>query len=365
MQQNGRFTLINAAKIIVASLLFIQSHAWAECHFGENGEGGTSTIVNTAASTPLYFTSVNQFSSSGQFFEIGGPYDAQLSPALWSRCDKGDEGEQMSNITYDAISSSGDDTALWPTNVEGIYYAVRIYSDLSNGSYFRRSNGQWMNLGVSGAGNTNNWRAQIKLYQENSFLGNFTGTTRITPKESKKIGGMSIGGHTDSDNQPWWFQVTTSTFSIPVTAATCQAAVADNDNNVDFGETLFSSLREVYLPSRTFNIQLRGCNNVVAVKYKVASSKTINTRDGLGLANTLTSDAAEGIGVVMQQNFSADPSGHGEPFINDPDFITVYLDDVGTGVTTDLNFTTWLSRTDQPLKAGNFKAIGTFTFNYY
>ena len=365
MKQKERFTLIYAAQAIVASLLPIQSHAWAGCHFGESSEGGTSTIVNTTASTPIYFQNGIQSSSAEHFVKIGGPYNAQLSPAPWSGCDKGNEGGQMSNIAYDAISSDSDNIMLWPTNVEGIYYAVRIYSDLSQGSYFRLSRGKWMDLGVSGAGNSNNWRAQITLYQNATFRGNFTGVTRITPKESKKIGGMSIGGRTDSDNQQWWFQVSPSSFSIPVTAATCQMAVADSDNNIDFGETMLSTLTPVYLPSRSFDIQLSGCDNVVALEYKVTSPNTIGTEDGLGLANILTSDAAEGVGVIIEQLFFAEPSGHGEPFINDPNFIYVPLAISGAGVTTNLNFRSWLSRTDKPLKAGNFKAMSTFIINYY
>lgn len=363
MKQTGRF--IYAGKLLVAGLLLVHGEAWAECHFGEYGEGGTSTIVNTAASMPLYFISGSQFYSGSQYITLGGPYDAQLSPELWSRCDHGDEGEQMSNITYDAFNNQDEGNAVWPTNVEGIYYAVRIYSDLSAGSYFRWSDGKWMDLGVSGSGSTNNWRAQIKLYQKAQFMANFTGVTHITPKEAKKIGGMSIGGHTDSDNQPWWFQVTTSTFSIPVVAATCQAAVADDDNNIDFGEMMFSNVRENYFPSRAFNIQLRGCNNVLALKYKVSANKTVSTSDGVALANTLTSGAAEGVAVMIRQEFNADRSGHGEPFINDPEFITFYLDQVGTAVTANLNFTAWLTPTGQKLQPGNFKAVSTFTINYY
>lgn len=36
------------AKLFVTGLLFIQGYAWAqECHFGQSGEGGESTIINT------------------------------------------------------------------------------------------------------------------------------------------------------------------------------------------------------------------------------------------------------------------------------------------------------------------------------
>ncbi|ELW1646804.1 fimbrial protein [Enterobacter oligotrophicus] len=347
-------------------LLLVQGYAWGECHFGEDGEGGTSTIVNTLASSPVYFHAVptGQFPQEG--VEIGGPYEATLSPALWSDCDAGTDGEQMSNITYDAIG--GVDGAMWPTNIPGIYYAVRIYSDKNVGSYFQYSNGQWTNLPLNASQPDHSWKAQIKLIQTSEFIGNTSYATVITPKESKKIGGMSVGGHTSTDNQPWWFNVTTSTFSLPIAAATCQATVVNGGtNNVDFGEMMFSSIREGFYPRQGFNLQLKGCSNVTAIKYKVSSNNTSYT-SGVGdmMTNTLTSDAAAGVGVIIEQVFEANPSGHGEPFINDPSYIYVGLQyQVGANSSIDLPFMAYLKRDNNtPLKAGNFKAIATFTIDY-
>ncbi|MFH5067684.1 fimbrial protein [Enterobacter cloacae complex sp. 2024EL-00215] len=349
-------------KLFTAALLLVQSYAWGECHFGARGEGGTSTIINTVPGSPVYFHEVPQGQYPSDGIEIGGPYNASLSPALWSRCDSGQQGDQMSNITYDAIG--GVDGAMWPTNIEGIYYAVRVYSDKDDGSYFQVSYGQWQDLPVHASQESDNWKIQIKLIQMSSYLGNVSHATVITPKESKKIGGMSIGGHTDSDNQPWWFEVTPSTFSIPIAASTCQSTVVNNGtNNVDFGEIMFSSMRDGYFPYQTFNLQLTGCSNVVAINYRVSSNKT-NGASGsdILMLNTLTSNAASGIGVEIAQQFPANPSFG--PLINDSSYIYVPLPQAGASASNSLPFMVWLRRDGTPLKAGDFKAIATFTIDY-
>ncbi|WP_187360811.1 fimbrial protein [Enterobacter asburiae] len=366
MMKQGCSKIIALAKLLAASLLLIQGHAWAECAMGDHGEGGTSTIVNTAAGAPIYFKTVDSL-GPGEYIDIAGPFTAQLSPALWSNCSAGTDGDQMSNITYDALGDGRE--ALWPTNITGIYYAVRIYSDTSEGSYFQYSNDGWSDLPVHSSVASHNWAAQIKIVQSNQFIGNTNNVTRLTPGMDKKIGGMSIGGHTSTDNKPWWFNVTMSTFSLPVASSTCQAAVVNGGtNNVDFGEIMFSSIRDSFYPRQTFNLQLKGCNNVAAIKYKVSSNKTDGTSGAdVLMLNILTSNAAAGVGVAIEQLFTANPSGHGEPFINDPSYIYVPLAyQVGTSSSVDLPFEATMGRDNNtPLKAGNFKAIATFTIDYF
>lgn len=350
--------------LLAAALLLTQGYVWGnECHFGASGEGGTSTITNTQASSPIYFHPVpmGQFPTEG--IEIGGPYEASLSPGLWSDCDPGSDGKYMSNITYDAVG--GVDGAMWPTNVPGIYYAVRIYSPSGNeGSWFQATFGQWANLSTDAPNAAKDWKAQIKLIQTSEFLGNFNNATVITPKESKRIGGMAIGDHTDSDNKPWWFEVTPATFSIPIASATCQAVTANNGtNNVDFGEIMFSSMRDGYYPIKYFNLELT-CSNVVAIQYKVSSNRVSSGSQDPLLLNTLTSNAAAGIGVEIEQRFNANPSGGTYPHTNSPEYIYVPLYDAGASASNALTFLARLYKDGTPLKAGEFKAIATFTINY-
>lgn len=358
---------------MMTALLFLTyanaSMAW-ECRFGDHGEGGSSTIINGSSGTPVYFNTLTVIPGMTQ---IGGVYEASLTPALWSTCSAGNDGDTMENITYD--NNGTDGMAVWPTNIPGIYYAVRVYSDNNTGAWFSISRGQWESLGVKASNESQNWKVQIKLYQNGGeFGGNMNGATKITPKASARIGGMSIGSHGDSNNQPWYFDVTTASFSIPVAASTCKVATVNNGtNNVDFGETMFSSVREGFFPRKSFNLQLQGCNNVVSAKIKISAAKTSNT-DNRQLGNTLTSNAAKGLSVFIEKNFITEPiSGL---TVNDGAFAYVSLEEfrndsdsfyeVGTNSTANLPFDVFLQRDySEPLTAGNFKGIATFSINYY
>ncbi|ENY9360905.1 fimbrial protein [Salmonella enterica] len=374
MKSKGRSESRVWAKLFVTGLLFVQSYAWGatECHFGDHGEGGESTIVSTKVSgAPLNFARVPVQDSQGVV--IAGPFEAALDPALWSVCDNGTDGKQMSNIVYENSGAGVDGMTLWPTNVKGIYYAVKIYSPNNEGSWFKASqSGIWSNLGVEAGNNSHDWRAQIKLVQTSDFLGNTGHITAITPQSTLRIGGMAIGergNESTNDNDPWYFRVTPSTFSIPVTTATCQSAVVHGNggtNRVDFGEAMFSDVaNQGWYPHRDFTVQLAGCNNVVAVQYRVTSQKTDGTTSNSTLLlNTLTTDAASGVGVMIQGDFASNPSNG--PFINDPQWIYVNLDNVGANVTNDkLNFEAYFRKQDGvTLKAGNFEAVATFEINY-
>ncbi|MCX5574863.1 fimbrial protein [Enterobacter sp. E-TC7] len=358
---------------MMTALLFLtyaSASLAGECHFGAYGEGGSSTIINGSSGTPVYF---NTFAGYSGMMEIGEVYDASLTPALWSECDPGDDGDTMENITYDN-KGADNDTAVWPTNITGIYYAVRVYSDNNPGAWFSPTLGRWESLGVHAPNVSHNWKIQIKLYQNNGeFTGNMNGATKITPKASARIGGMSIGNHTDSNNKPWYFDVTTSSFSIPVSASTCKVATVNNGtNNVDFGEAMFSSIRQGFFPYKAFNLQLQGCNNVGAVKLKVSSAVTGSDKSLLG--NTLTSNAAKGLQISLWARFTTEPTSG--LVVNDGAYAYTSLEgfrddsdnwyQVGTNSSVNLPFMADMGRNyNEPLTAGNYKGVATFSINYY
>lgn len=363
MKKKGCMHCQRIIKMMMFLLIFIHASAYAdrECTFGDQGEGGASTIVNGTSSSPVYFATL---SMTTEMRQIGGVYDAALSPALWSSCRTGNDGYGMEDITYDANGTR--EYALWPTNITGIYYAVRVYSDNNTGAWFQQSHGSWASLGVESQNESHNWKIQLKLFQSPEFTGNLNGATKITPQASKRIGGMTIGSHTDSNNKPWYFDVTTTSFSIPVAAATCQVlTVNDGTNNVDFSEVMFSSVREGFFPRKSFNLQFKGCNNVAAVNLKISANKTTST-DKSRLGNTLTSNAATGVSVELDKMFSTNPANG--LVVNDGAFAFVPFDsnyEIGPSASKELQFYAYLNRDySQPLKAGNFKGIATFTVNY-
>ncbi|WP_339276412.1 fimbrial protein [Enterobacter asburiae] len=359
MNKQGYLYYQRIFKLMMAMLFLMHASAYAsECRFGDRGEGGSSTIVNGTSSSAVYFLA---FDGGTQMREIGGVYNASLSPALWSTCSGGNDGYGMENITYDAYGTG--EYAVWPTNITGIYYAVRVYSDNNTGAWFTQSFGNWASLGVESKNESQDWKIQIKLFQSPEFTGNLNGATKITPQASKRIGGMSIGVHTDTNNQPWYFDVTTASFSIPVSAATCQVlTVNDGSNNVDFGETMFSSVRDGFYPRIPFYLQFRGCNNVVAVKMKISAAKTASNDNTL-LGNTLTSNAAEGIGIYIGQSFTSTPS---DLVVNDNTYQYVGFYNGDSNGSKDLQFYAYMRRDfSKALKAGNYKGLATFTVNYY
>ena len=109
MKQKGQIDVIALTKLLVGALCLVQSYAYAnECHFGKTGEeNGTSTIINGTSSTPVYFIEQLQFDHPN-VIEIGGPYEAKLTPSLISKCNLGNDGKGMENITYDSF---GEDVA--------------------------------------------------------------------------------------------------------------------------------------------------------------------------------------------------------------------------------------------------------------
>lgn len=364
MNKKGYMHCQHIIKMMMALLFLVHASVYAkECTFGAQGEGGASTIINGTSSSPVYFATL---SGTTSMREIGGVYDATLSPGLWSSCRTGNDGYGMENVAYNTNGLEG--YGLWPTNITGIYYAVRVYSDNNTGAWFQPTYGKWESLSVQSTNESHDWKIQIKLFQSPEFTGNMNGATKITPQASMRIGGMSIGSHTDSNNQPWYFDVTTSSFSIPVAGATCQVfTVNDGTNNVDFGDVMFSSVRDGFYPRVPFSLQFKGCNNVASIMLKISANITTSTDKSL-LANTLTSNAATGVSIELDRLFSTNPiSGL---VVNDGAFAFVPFDSggyvIGTNATNELKFNAFLRRDySQPLKAGNFKGIATFTVNYY
>ena len=188
---------------------------------------------------------------------------------------------------------------------------------------------------------------------------------RIYPKDSRTLGQIRVGSADSDDNNPWTINVNPSSFSILVMAATCSSAMVNNGtNNVNFGDVMFSSFREGYWPRTPFTLRLSGCNNTVWVRMKLATPKSeLSATGGVTLmTNTLTgSDAATGVGVGLASNFTTADGFNLQPGLE----IWSPSTSVSNSSSYDYSFDAWLSRTSGELKPGKFKAIGTFTIDYF
>ena len=106
-------------------------------------------------------------------------------------------------------------------------------------------------------------------------------------------------------------------------------------------------------------VQLLGCDNVWAVDFKMSTPKITGPDDDL-LANVLTSNAAEGVGVRIRSVY------RDENIKPASTTITYYGTDTSQGAGVGmLTFTAELVKDGKPMKAGNFKGQTTFTTTYY
>ncbi|QLY68313.1 fimbrial protein [Citrobacter freundii] len=354
--------------LLPVTLLILSFNVSArECRLGQNGQAGTMAL-NGGGTNPISFHYVSD-DISGSIYELTY-FDPSLDHELWTYCGLGNDGVAFyMNTTEASRVSAADGRALYPTNVDGIYYAVKMYSTGGGGGYFPSSNGgSWV---MTDSGSESYWdskqmKATVTLYQGGGFAGNVNNVSAITPKDSRTLGQIRIG-NADSNNNPWTINVTPTSFSVPVYAATCTAVSANNGtNNVDFGEIMMSSLRDLYWPSQSFTLQMKYCTNTVWMRFKLTS--TASTTDSNGymlLKNTLTgSNAAKGIGVYVQTN--AIVSGNENGFKPGAE-IWSPMTSVANSVSFNLPFYARISPLNDggTITTGEFKAIGTFTIDYF
>lgn len=339
-----------------------------ECHLGQNGQAGTMAL-NGGGTYPISFHSVAD-DISGSIHELIY-FDPSLDHELWTYCDAGNDGMAFyMNTTEASRVSAADGRALYPTNIDGIYYAVKMYSTGGGGGYFPSSNGgSWVMVdsGSESYWSSKQMKATVTLYQGGGFAGNVNNVSAITPKDSRTLGQIRIGTADSDDNNPWTINVTPTSFSVPVYAATCTAVSANNGtNNVDFGEIMMSSLRDLYWPSQSFTLQMRYCTSTVWMRFKLTS--TASTTDSNGymlLKNTLSgSTAAKGIGVYVQTSAI---TRDGENTFKPGAEIWSPMTSVANNASYDLPFYARITPLNDgsTITTGEFKAIGTFTIDYF
>lgn len=355
--------------LLSVTLLILSFNVSArECHLAEKGKAGTMAL-NGGGTNPISFHYVAD-DISGSIHEL--TYFAPLlDHELWTYCDAGNDGVAFyMNTTEASRVSAADGRALYPTNIDGIYYAVKLYSTGGGGGYFPSSNGgSWVMVdsGSESYWDSKQMKATVTLYQGGGFAGNINNISAITPKDSRTLGQIRIGTADSDDNNPWTINVTPTSFSVPVYAATCSAVSANNGtNNVDFGEIMMSSLRDGYWPYQNFTLQMKYCTNTVWMRFKLSS--TTSTTEGNGymlLKNTLSgSNAAKGIGVYVQTNaITRDGTNAFKPGAE----IWSPMTSVTNNSSYDLPFYARMYSLGDgsTVTAGEFKAIGTFTIDYF
>ncbi len=358
--------------LTAAGLLGYQGQAAAtECQFAD-GYGGTTTLVNGT-----FDAGIRWYPKSNNDSVLLASFDTDLSPGLVSHCSAGSDGRQLA---YNDSASVGNKLGRGPqpeggmgnyyyTNVKGIYFSVKIYSS-AGGGYFGDGNRSdaagWTDL-VNPSDNIwegKTWKAHINIWQDtNEFMmngGNINNATYISPRSAFTLGLMTIGDPSDSDNKPWTFNVTPTSFQIPIIPSTCEYAQLDSGNNtINMGDYMLSDFNASPV-SHPFRVQLLGCNNVYAIKYKMTASKLTGPDNNL-LGNMLN-NGAEGIGVkiLVERNWGPEQINPNE----ESDIILSPNTDPGSSYGL-LNFRAQLVKDGNPLKVGNFTGMTTFQITYY
>ncbi len=193
-----RRTPVRHIYFLLATLLIMVGPAQAaiECRF-DNGGGGTTTLVNGTSSNNIRWSQ-----SSGPGYSndevLLATVNLTLSPSLQSTCSLGNDGEvlkEKADTSYVRGGSSYDDSAaLYYTNIPGIYFTAKIYSD-AGGGFFKETGvtaDGWETLEADHNDErwkNKTWKALIHIYQSNAeFAGNTSGITTLTPKASFSLG---------------------------------------------------------------------------------------------------------------------------------------------------------------------------------
>ncbi|KJQ38007.1 hypothetical protein VE21_16030 [Enterobacter bugandensis] len=366
----GRWSFLSFIKMALVGWLSLQGQAWAkECKFSDGG-GGTTTLVNGSYPQGIRWAAWDGVSNMREL----ATFELNLSPTLTSKCTfAGNDGQQLkekdpNDYTYlhgRGPQVDGGMGNYYSTNIEGVVFSVKIFSS-AGGGYFGDGNMEpsgWSTLVSPGPDyywDNQTWKAKVTIWQDaREFLyanGNRNNNRYITPAASFPLGQMAIGTPTDSNNQPWTFMVTPTTFQVPIVTSTCQTAQLDKGNNIDLGEYMMSDFN-VSPRTTNFRVQILGCDNVWAVDVKLQANKTTGSQNEL-LGNTLTG-GAEGVGVQLYAYNSTPLPPNGLAFTR---YTTATAPGSDFGM---MDFSAQLVKDGKPMKAGEFKAVATINLSYY
>ena len=346
-------------KILIITIFMHQGITWAavECHFG-NGKSNTTTLTNASYSGGT----VRIPPPGGGFYSIA-TFDVGLSPTVTAQCDLGQNGEDLWSITDTSVMAGTNyQNATFKTNIPGVVYTVYIHTNdgaYSSGGYFSDNTGDYKII-AHNDGAEDDWKnkqfiATVEVRVNDEFHGNPTKETNIHPVAGT-LGSMRLGTFDSDDNNPWMFKVNEASFQIPVTLPTCDIMVLSNGSNtVDMGNYYISDIKKNSVQDVPFAINVSNCTSVAKFTTKMTSTKITGSANLLG--NTLTSNAASGMGVKILYN------GDQQLIPNNQNSMFIYNDNSIPG-STNINLLARLVADGNALKAGQFKATSTFTMTY-
>ncbi|HAS1042225.1 TPA: fimbrial protein StkG [Enterobacter cloacae] len=327
------------------------AHAAEECQVGRakprsvgDFTGGKPTLrAVDAVTTPTKISSL---------------YPLSLTPRLMSICSGGDDGENIFTATRANLQvGSIDGKALFKTNVTGIAYAL-AFRTIGTGvtAYFAPSTTWYLTLHMEDQDELlryQTWEAAVEFYQLPSFAGVPAEVVSVGPVGGT-IGDFGIGDpYAPNDDHPGTtISIADMAFKTPIEIPTCTLTAP---KTVDLGDYGVSDIENDKTINADFGVT-GNCTNTRKVTVTLTTSKTTGT-DGSLLANTASSNAAKGVGVLLK-------------WPNNRQIVPNSTSSYTTQENTTLALFSWLltarlvkSGTEK-VTSGTFSAIGTLQFTY-
>jgi type 1 fimbria pilin len=357
-QKSGSICLSAAGAAIALCALFYGPHASAaiECRFN-SGYGGSTTLINGNYSGTLRLPAPR----SGQSVLLA-QFQTTLTPTVKGDCSLGNDGEDLWAKTATGLIGNGlYDFASFQTNIPGIEYQVRIETTTGIGNMFAQNTNAYKIISYND-GYESNWdgvafRATITLYLKESFQGNPGKVAYLRPKAGL-LGWASLGDPSDSNNQPYAFNVTEDTFAIPIVLPTCSViALGNGGTNIAMGDYFISDFKNNNVTKDVpFSLNVSDCTSVAKFTTKMTTTKTTGGTKNL-LGNSLTANAAAGIGVkiLYNQNTQLIPNNTNSSYV---------VSDSTIPGSKSLDFIARMESDGNTLVTGAYKATAVFTMTY-
>ncbi|EJW2001071.1 fimbrial protein [Salmonella enterica] len=286
---------------------------------------------------------------------------------------------------------------MWKTNVEGLYFAIEIYSLYTASSTLSTPLPIWFDSDVININFTPNGglktacdKTIINTYSKAGGIGMYMhvylyADNKFKPSRSAPITNVSFAKVAPYDMQfynattllknSYYMNINITTTSFNGVWPTCTANTVTGtnvkNNTLDFGSYYPKQIIEG-LDAVPFQINLTNCDYIRNIEVKLTSGSV--GADPTLLSNTLTGNtAASGIGVQIQgtQNYLSNQMRlipgdttsvyKYSPYANQSD----YKDSADTYNNNTLNFLATLKRdNNQTITPGSFKATGTFQMSY-
>lgn len=281
---------------------------------------------------------------------------------------------------------------LFKTNIQGLYFTMRMYNLWSYATsspddfYVGDAAQQTLNLHSTSCPSDLGWYQQlgglvsnidIDFYNDATFDPNASGSIALLSDTTYhySLKNLSPGGNLNTHTI---FQ-TFNMGNVTLTSPTCSSAIlsgssVSNGDTVGLGE--YSSQEVIDgLNGVPFSIVLKGCYRVTNIDVKLTTGAPAVSTSLLG--NSLTTDAASGVGVEIKGESNShypevvlkpnDASSIYKAYGDNPETSNGIIGSNASDSPADqtLNFTATLKQDgNQQIRGGDFKATGVFSITY-